>query len=103
MGGLEILMNEIEDFSYAMEKKINYVIIPNKYESKTATSQEVLGTLRNKYGSYVMESIIRKCEDINISVKNKIPVIGFCNKRSIALEDILDLTREMLKKSVVNK
>ena len=101
--GLEILMNEIEDFSDAMEKKINYVIIPNKYESKTATSQEVLGILRNKYGNYVMESIIRKCEDINISVKNKTPVIGFCNKRSIALEDILDLTKEMLKKSVINK
>jgi len=101
--GLEILMNEIDDFSDAMEKKINYVIIPNKYESKTATSQEVLGTLRKKYGNYVMESIIRKCEDINISAKKKMPVIGFCNKRSIALEDILDLTKEMLKKSVINK
>jgi len=101
--GLEILMSEIDDFSDAMEKKINYVIIPNKYESKTATSQEVLGTLRKKYGSYVMESIIRKCEDINISAKKKLPVIGFCNKRSIAVEDVLDLTKEMLRKSTVNK
>jgi chromosome partitioning protein len=101
--GLEILMNEIDDFSDAMEKKISYVIIPNKYESKTATSQEVLGTLRKKYGNYVMESIIRKCEDINVSAKKKMPVIGFCNKRSIALEDILDLTKEMLKKSIINK
>ena len=101
--GLEILMSEIDDFSDAMEKKINYVIIPNKYESKTATSQEVLGTLRKKYGSYVMESIIRKCEDINISAKKKLPVIGFCNKRSIAVEDVLDLTKEMLKKSTINK
>jgi chromosome partitioning protein len=101
--GLEILMSEIDDFSDAMEKKINYVIIPNKYESKTATSQEVLGTLRKKYGSYVMESIIRKCEDINISAKKKLPVIGFCNKRSIAIEDVLDLTKEMLKKSTINK
>ena len=101
--GLEILMSEINDFSDAMEKEINYVIIPNKYESKTATSQEVLGTLRKKYGKYVMESIIRKCEDINISAKKKTPVIGFCNKRSIALEDILDLTREMIKRSTTNK
>lgn len=101
--GLEILMNEMNDFSEAMEKEINYVVIPNKYESKTATSQEVLGALRKRYGSYVMESIIRKCEDINISAKKKMPVIGFCNKRSIALEDILDLTKEMLKKSTINK
>lgn len=101
--GLEILMNEIEDFSEAMEKKVPCVIIPNKYESKTAISQEVLGTLRNKYGDYVLESIIRKCEDINISAKKRVPVIGFCNKRSIALEDILDLTREMIKKSTIYK
>lgn len=100
--GLEILMGEIKDFSYAMEKNVNYVIIPNKYESKTATSQEVLGALRKKYGSYVMESIIRKSEDINISAKKKMPVIGFCNKRSIALEDILDLVREMIKCYTVN-
>ena len=101
--GLEILMTEIKDFSEAMEKEINYVIIPNKYESKTATSQEVLGTLRKKYGKFVMESIIRKSEDINISAKKKLPLIGFCNKRSIALEDILDLTKEMIKYCTFNK
>jgi hypothetical protein len=46
-----------------MDKKITYQIIPNKYESKTATSQEVLGALRRNYKEHVMESIVRKCED----------------------------------------
>jgi len=82
-----------------MDKKITYQIIPNKYESKTATSQEVLGALRRNYKEHVMESIVRKCEDFNISSKRKIPLFGFCNKKSIALEDIKDLTNQLLSKS----
>ena len=97
--GMEMLINEIEYFSNAMEKKIHYQIIPNKYESKTATSQETLGTLRHDYRDNVMESIVRKCEDINVSAKFRKPLFGFCDKRSVALEDIKDLVKELIYKS----
>jgi chromosome partitioning protein len=97
--GMEMLIQELEYFSEVMDKKITYQIIPNKYESKTATSQEVLGALRHNYKEHVMESIVRKCEDFNISSKRKIPLFGFCNKKSIALEDIKDLTNQLLSKS----
>ena len=94
-----MLINEIEYFSNAMEKKIHYQIIPNKYESKTATSQETLGTLRHDYRDNVMESIVRKCEDINVSAKFRKPLFGFGDKRSVALEDIKDLVKELIYKS----
>lgn len=55
-----------------MESKVNYKIIPNKYESKTATSQEAIGTLRFDYREHVMSSVVRKCEDINISAKKNV-------------------------------
>ncbi|KKB96338.1 Chromosome partitioning protein ParA [Candidatus Arcanobacter lacustris] len=97
--GLEMLIQEIDKFSEDMECDINYSIIPNKYESKTATSQEALGTLRHEYKNHVMESLVRKCEDINISAKKKMPVFGFCTKRSMALEDIIDLSHEIIKRS----
>jgi chromosome partitioning protein len=97
--GLEMLIEEINNFSEAMDTQINYRIIPNKYESKTATSQEAVGTLRYFYKDHVLESIIRKCEDMNISAKKRMPVYGFCSKKSIALEDIRDLTKEILKYS----
>ena len=100
--GMEMLVNEIEYFSDAMDKEIKYQIIPNKYEAKTIISQEALGTLRHDYKEYVMQSIVRRCEDINISAKTRQPLFGFCNKKSIALEDIKDLVKELITKSTVN-
>lgn len=97
--GLEMLIGELKDFAHVMEQKINYRIIPNKYEAKTATSQEVLGILRHDYKDVVMESIIRRSEDMNISAKKRLPVCAFCKKNSIAFEDICDLSLAMLKES----
>lgn len=100
--GMEMLVEELEFFSEAMEKYIKYRIIPNKYESKTATSQEALGALRHNFKDHVMDSIIRKCEDFNISAKTQTPLFGFCHKKSIALEDIKDLIKELLIQSTQN-
>lgn len=97
--GLEMLVRELKDFSVAMDQVINYRIVPNKYESKTATSQEVLGSLRHDYKDVVMESIIRRSEDMNISAKKRLPVCAFCKKNSIAFEDICDLSLAILKES----
>lgn len=97
--GMEILINEIHFFANAMERDILYRIIPNKYESKTATSQEALGSLRHYYSEHVIESIVRKAEDINISAKIRLPVFCFCKKNSVALEDMKDLMNELIKYS----
>jgi cellulose biosynthesis protein BcsQ len=94
-----MLVGEIDKLAEAMECDINYVIIPNKYDSKTATSQEALGNLVHNYKGHVMESLIRRCEDMNISAKKRIPVCDFCSSRSVALEDIVDLSHEILRKS----
>jgi chromosome partitioning protein len=101
--GLDILVKELEEFSIAMEQNIPYRIIPNKYESKTATSQEVLGSLRHDYKDKVLETIVRKCEDINISAKKRMPVFAFSKKRSIAFKDMCDLSLAILKKSANKK
>lgn len=101
--GLEILVRELESFSIAMEKKINYRVIPNKYESKTGTSQETLGILRMNYSNIVMESLVRRSEDVNISAKLKIPIYFFCKKSSMAFEDMCDLSLAILNKALKNK
>ncbi len=101
--GLEMLVREIEEFSKAMEHKINYCIIPNKYESKTVTSQETLGILRHDYKEYVLDSLIRKCEDINISAQRRVPIHAFAKLKSMAFEDIKDLVNELLQKSTIKK
>lgn len=101
--GLEILINEIDSFSSDMELQINYKIIPNKYEAKTAISQEALGHLRSEYKKNLTESVMRKCEDINISAKNRAPVLFWAKKKSAAFEDICDLGQEMIKNSTRKK
>jgi chromosome partitioning protein len=100
--GLEIVVRELDSFAVAMEKTMKYCIIPNKYEFKTATSQESLGLLIEKYKEFVLQSVVRKCEDFNISAKSRLPVFVIGNKRSIAIEDIRDLAKELLKKSTKN-
>lgn len=97
--GLEMLVEEIKSFSAAMEMNIFYRIIPNKYESKTATSQEAIGTLRRDYREHVMDSVVRKCEDFNISVKKRKPLLAFCSRSSLAFEDLCDLGKEILTNS----
>ena len=97
--GLDILIRELNDFSRAMEVDIPYRIIPNKYESKTATSQEVLGSLHHDHRDTVMESIVRRSEDINQSSKRRMPVCAFAKKRSMAFEDMCDLSLAILKTS----
>lgn len=101
--GLEILIDEINSFSEIMESNINLKIIPNKYEAKTATSQEALGKLRTQYRQYLMNSVVRRCEDINISAKRMQPIFFWSSKNSIAFEDICDLGREMIHNSCENR
>jgi chromosome partitioning protein len=99
--GLEMLVDEIKNFSNSMDSTLDYTIIPNKYESKTATSQEVLGSLRKDYKDTVIKAIVRKCEDMNISAKKQEPICFYCGKNSYALEDIVDLAKEIIEGSTI--
>ncbi|XP_065650398.1 uncharacterized protein MT1749-like [Hydra vulgaris] len=99
--GLSMLVQEIENFSDEIEQDEDLCIIQSKYDSKTVTSQEALVSLRHDYKEAVMESLVRKCEDINISAQRKIPIHEFCSINSMALEDIKNLANEILQKSTV--
>jgi chromosome partitioning protein len=98
LSGLGLLVEELKSFGDEMEKSLSYHIIANKYESKTASAQEVLGALRADYKEHMFESVIRKSEDVNIASKIRLPVSAFASKRSLAFEDIIDLLHEFLQK-----
>jgi len=97
LAGLGILIEEMEKFFDDMQLPLSYTIIANKYEAKTATAQEVLGALRADYKEAMLETVVRKCEDINISTKKQLPLCCVAGKRSIAVEDIVDFIHELLK------
>lgn len=103
LSGLRILVDEMIDFYDDMGLTPNYSIIANKYEIKTATSQEVLGALRSEYGAYVINAVVRKSEEINIAAKKKLPVAAFSKPKSSGFEDILDLVYEIVRLSTTKK
>lgn len=96
LAGLRVLVEEMKAFYGDMNLTPKFSIIPNKYEVKTATAQEVLGALRSEYGEHVLSAVVRKSEDINVSTKKKLPLLGFCKIKSTALEDIMDLVHEFV-------
>lgn len=98
--GLRVLVDEIESFYNDMKMHANYCIIPNKYEIKTATAQEVLGALRKEYKDHVMSAVVRKNEEINIANKRHLPIAAFCKGKSVAFEDIMDLVHILIAESL---
>lgn len=97
LNGLCILVEELEKIFADLQRKLNFCVIANKFESKTATAQEVLGVLRADYSKEMTQAIIRKCEDLNLSSKKKLPVISFAVKSSPGFEDLVDLVKEFIQ------
>lgn len=101
LSGLRVLVEQMVNFYQDMGFQTNYCIIPNKYEIKTAISQEVLGALRSEYGNAVISSVVRKSEDINAASKKKMPISTFCKAKSTAFEDVMDLVHEIIRQSLL--
>jgi len=99
LSGLRVLVDEMLSFYEEMKMNPNFCIIPNKYEIKTAIAQEVLGSIRSEYGESVISAVVRKCEEINIAAKKKLPLSGFCKTKSVALEDVMDLVHELVRQT----
>lgn len=102
LAGLRVLVDELISFCKDMRVEANFCIIPNKYEIKTATAQEILGALRSEYGASVINAVVRKSEEINISSKKRMPISSFCKSRSTAFEDIMDLLHEIVRQSQIS-
>lgn len=102
LSGLSILVEELEEIFRDIGKNLDYSIFPNKYESRTVTAQEVLGALRADYGNNVVSTVIRKCEDFNLSTKLKQPVVCLAHKSSPALEDLSDCCQELIQISSID-
>ncbi len=98
LNGLKILLNDLERFcEESLIKVPELIIIPNKYEERTASSGEAMGILKDYYGNYVIPDFaIRKSEELHTSGKISQPLAFFCRSNSIALEDIKDVIHYIL-------
>ncbi len=105
LNGLKLLSEDIKMFFESIKKEIpNLLIIPNKYEDRSGSSAEAMTALRSYYGDYLIEDFaIRKSEDFNTSARLGLPLGMFCKSNSIAFEDIVDLLKEIIKRSCEEK
>lgn len=75
------------------------LIIPNKYEERTAASGEAMAVLREYYSDFVIPDFaIRKSEEFNTSAKNSEPLALFCRSNSIAFEDMNEVLAFIMAK-----
>ena len=99
LNGLKLLMEDLEKFFHYMgidKRDIN--IIPNKYEDRTSNSGEAMAVLKSFYSKFLKEDFaIRRSEDIINSSKYSKPLAFFARRNSIALEDIIDLIKHIIK------
>lgn len=97
--GLALIFEDLAELFKDMGIQTPCYIIPNLYEAKTVTAQEILGALKLEYPHHVLNTVIRKSEDMNLASKYGLPLCNFAKKNSAAFEDLLELTREILNLS----
>lgn len=73
----------------------NVRVIPNLFDVREAACQASLGALRQNYGAYLTNTVVRKNADMR-EAQNHAQAIWMWKKRSPAAEDIDALTKELL-------
>lgn len=99
INGLKMLLQDLEKFCDRMIIDMpEVVVIPNKYEDRTASAGEAVSVLKKHYGKYVMPDFaIRMSEELKTSTKLNLPLALFCRSNSIAFEDIVEVIKYLLK------
>ena len=89
---LKDLQEDFEDFSPVVR------VIPNLFDVREAICQEALGVMRQNYGKFLTNTVIRKNVDLK-EAQNSGQAVWVYNKRSSAAEDIISLTNELIVES----
>lgn len=99
INGLKMLLQDLEKFCDRMIMEMpKIVVIPNKYEERTASAGEAISLLKKYYGKYVIPDFaVRMSEELKSSTKLNLPLALFCRSNSIAFEDIVEVIHYLLK------
>lgn len=92
---LRDLQDEFEGFAPSVR------VIPNLFDVREAACQASLGALRQNYGEFLTNTVVRKNADMR-EAQNHAQAIWMWKKRSPAAEDIDALTKELLSEPEAN-
>lgn len=102
VSGLKQMFEILKDLQEAFpDFSPNIRVIPNLFDVREAACQASLGALRQNYGDYLTNTVVRKNADMR-EAQNHAQAIFMFKKRSSAAEDIDALTKELLSEPEVN-
>jgi chromosome partitioning protein len=95
--GIEIMDKEIQNIYEQFDKKINWAILLNKFDSRTILSTDYIIQIFKdaSYSKLLLKSVIRTSQDFP-NMKKKEKTIFDSLKKSTAKEDIDALAREII-------
>lgn len=98
LSGLKISYEEIKTISQRFKKSIDFKVVLNKFDNRTALSSEVLSTILNHaiFKDKVLNTFIRNCQDFPNSMYANSNIFSSL-RNSAAKEDIDLLTQEILE------
>lgn len=102
--GIEIMNKEIENIYQQFNKKIDWKILLNKFDSRTFLSTDYIGQLMHNpiFSSTMLKSVIRTSQEFP-NMKNKGKSIFDTLRHSTAKEDIDALAREIIGMMQINQ
>lgn len=97
LSGLKISYEEIQSISEKFGRKVDFKIVLNKFDTRTALSTEVLTTILNNevFKNLLCQTFIRVCQEFPNTIYSGSNIFSSL-KNTSAKEDIDLLTRELL-------
>ena len=101
LAAMPIVIKDTLEYYKSIEKDlVDIFIIPNMYKDKNTVTAECMSIMNKNYSEWLAPDFaIRDSIDILKTSNKLLPLSLFCKKDSNALEDILDLVKEVLKRT----
>ncbi len=96
--GLEITSTEISNIEKNFKTNISVYPVLNEFDARNSLSHDILRFLMTnaKYGDKFMRTVIKKCQEFENAVANRVSIFDTLNSNT-AKEDIDLFTRELLQ------
>lgn len=94
--GLKKLFSILKELEEDFDTVPNVRIIPNLFDVRDGIAQESLGLLRQHYGRFLTNTVVRKNTDIKEAQKAAQSICQY-SRKSTGAEDVSSLTNELLR------
>lgn len=95
VAGLQKLFSIMRDLQEQFEHSPAVRIVPNLFDVREGHAQEALGVLRQKYGEFLTNTVVRRNVDLKDASKRS-HAVWLYNRSSTGADDIASLSNELI-------